>query len=261
MIPERPMHSRLYLDDTLIVINHADSLTQREAYQYLIIGVLELIHDDWDNYRHKLEHISYLRASRAAEDCFLPLFADVIKEFEAVFRAKRKQIGHGNDSLYAPSSATVPCLSVKPIPYSEKVVLPPLILPPKRQGPKTKTKGITALIEFPVPVAADPIPSRTPRSVPNDVYNSLERIFSPLKKGKVSFSDLKRVMTCKEIGFSYEPGSGSRRRFLPPLGSGLTPYTFHAPHGGGEIHSKNLRKALTKLYGWTLESFARKAKS
>lgn len=95
-------------------------------------------------------------------------------------------------AICAPPAA---CLPVKPIPYSEKPVLPLVVAPPVRHGPKVKTRGVSNLITLPAPAreAVHVIPRLTPYDVPKEVLDTLERIFIPQEKGKVSIPDLKRV--------------------------------------------------------------------
>ncbi|KAJ6492585.1 hypothetical protein C8R47DRAFT_433219 [Mycena vitilis] len=260
---------RLYLDDALIIINHAaihaERLTPRAAYLYFMTRVYQTIQNDREYYRTKLDR-------QDASTCLLQLYAHVLKQFEAEFSARLKRL----DQLRTPSVESVSTIvlsqaSAKPIPYSEKLILPPLVASPARQGPKPKTRGTPVPIILPAPVALDIGRPPPPRSVPKTVYHVLQRIFLPREKGKLSFDDLKHIMTCKELGFTYKPAKGSGRRFAPPIGSGLKTYTphqcvsvpiserdfnsRHRPHGGNELKPNIVRRDLNKLYGWTMDSF------
>ncbi|KAJ7471074.1 hypothetical protein FB451DRAFT_326645 [Mycena latifolia] len=280
---------RTYLDDTLIVTNIENRFIRRTVFEYFLERLDEILADDLEHHRCELVDLGYLTASRAADERILPVLEDVVKQFAADLEAlanKRRALpdpsiqfngspysislasldsAQSDDSLIkadAPDLHILPTPAVdrlpsKPIPYHDKVVLPPVEIPDGRRGPKLKTRGSADLARVPAAVAPAvpdiiPLPARYP--VPGDIYDVFERIFSPTAKGKVTFADLKRVMTCKEIGFTYESRAGARRGFKPPV-DGLPIYVIHEPHGSKDLNVNYVRGALNELYGWTMGTF------
>ncbi|KAJ6611155.1 hypothetical protein B0H10DRAFT_2437682 [Mycena sp. CBHHK59/15] len=107
------------------------------------------------------------------------------------------------------------------VPYSDQRTLPRVPTPP---GPKVKTRGTASQHPAVLPAgesaAAAVPPNESCRELPKDPYNTMQRSFSPSDKGQLPFVDIKHVMMCKELGFSFESdAAGSRCRFVPPPGS------------------------------------------
>ncbi|KAJ7765896.1 hypothetical protein DFH07DRAFT_770038 [Mycena maculata] len=207
------MHeSGLYLDDALIAPLHQAAFKQVTD---------EIVHTD-------------------PADLLVPLLARILQEFEADSKFKAQSVrcppslsekDVGPPLTFPKERKTicpppVACFSIQLIPYCEKPVLPPVVIPPARCGPKIKTRGtvISALVVMPTPDAEIHVIST---AVPKNIYTTLQRIFLPRKKGRVSFPDFQRVMTCVEIGFTCEDAEGSRVHFVPPPVSGLKTYTHH----------------------------------
>ncbi|KAJ6543577.1 hypothetical protein DFH09DRAFT_37744 [Mycena vulgaris] len=286
---------RTYFDDTLIVSPLENPFIRQAALKYFLQQVYKILLDDCNHDRRRLEDLGYLAASRAAEDRIIPLLADLVERFVADFDAlvhKRRALEnitltrssspysislHTFDSTRSGDSLTpvdatdngiipltVARLPSKAIPYSDKVVLPPAVVPDVRRGLKIKTRGIANPVKEPAaiePAAPDIVPLFTPYDLPKFEYNVTERIFSPQDKGKVSFGDFESVMTCKEIRFACGPGQGSRMKFLPPPNSGLKAFTLHMPHGGKDLNVNYVRRTLNEVNGWTMDSFRLRTRS
>ncbi|KAJ7680031.1 hypothetical protein B0H17DRAFT_1232465 [Mycena rosella] len=244
-----------YVDDTFIVTNIENPFLRRAAFKLLLEHVYEALTDDWEP---RLDDLGYRATSSVAADSLIPLLIEAVRQFaadsdaladkrRALTQPKRLTLSNitprpvsfpaldsteSNESLVPADAAYSPTLSPpavdidrpssKPTPYSDKRILAPIEVPNTRHGPKIKTRGVPALAVSPALVA--PAAATTPDpikrlDVPGDVYTVLELVFSPKLKGQVSFADLRRVMTCRELGFSYERGEGARRRFVPPQGS------------------------------------------
>ncbi|KAJ7128959.1 hypothetical protein C8R43DRAFT_1026559 [Mycena crocata] len=194
----RPLFTRVYSDDTLILTTIVDRHTRHAAFEHVLEELyLELTGDLG---RYKLGGLGYSATSRVAADCLIPFLADILQRFahaadlkdrrNAITADKLVEVACYSISLDTEAASTVPA---KPVPYSERIVLPPVIIPIARHGPKIKTRGNTTLIELPAPVpAADDIPPKL-YEVPGTIYAILERIFLPKFKGRVTFKDLQRV--------------------------------------------------------------------
>ncbi|KAJ7112869.1 hypothetical protein C8R43DRAFT_1242744 [Mycena crocata] len=231
---------RVYPDDTLVVTDIEDRHTRQAAFEHVLEELYRELSGDWDRYRSKLDDLGYAATSRVASDCLIPLLADILQRFAAELKAHRDWIRAGrlielpchsiSPDTEAVSLAEAPVVLAKPVPYFEKRELPPVI-PATRQGPKIKTRPPITLTKPPTPVPeADDIhirPPPKPYEVPSNIYAILERIFLPKCKGRVTFRDFKRVLTCKAIGFSFVPGDGCRGHFRPPSDSGLKRITPH----------------------------------
>ncbi|KAJ7035265.1 hypothetical protein C8F04DRAFT_1098686 [Mycena alexandri] len=262
------MDAHIFCDDILIVTHADNPATKHKALRYFVTQVSKTIDDDWGRLCRK--KIAHVEAARVAEVYVLPLFKDVLRRFEAEFGPKARrtpyQISLPNITPKEsnPSLPPTPEFPSKPIPHFENVDLPP-VTPHVRQGPKIKTRGASTELPLPVEVAIEAIPVAPVTHVPKTVYNLLRSIFLPRERSRFSSLDLKKIMTCKEIGFSCESGDGSRMKFVPPPGSASKSYVFHNPHGRGgkELGTYKLnylQNDLNELYGWTIDSFLPKSR-
>ncbi|KAJ7183704.1 hypothetical protein C8R46DRAFT_518590 [Mycena filopes] len=193
------MKASLYSDDILVATYVHDRSTRAAALQYFFTEVSKGFDDDWA--RHK--KLSHTEASRLPEDYLLALFNRVLLrvEVEVALKLKRQRLiefnpkedGDCSPPILPPTSKSCPKLT----PYSEKVVLPPVV-PHERCGPKVKTRG-PSRVEPPPPVAL-PIDAPPPTPViyvSKKTYTILERIFLPVNHGQLLFRDVRFVRAVK----------------------------------------------------------------